>query len=78
MKILRETTLFRRLGSDIAPRMEAALAEIRLAIRAVDWPKGTGTFTIVPEKQANGVKPIKANFVSYLRDHGWLLEHKGY
>jgi len=76
MKILRETILFCRLGSDIAPRMEAALAEIRQAIRAVDWPKGSGTFTIVPEKQANGVKPIKANFVSYLRDHGWLLEHK--
>jgi len=76
MKILRETTLFRHLGTSTAPQIETALEEVRQAIRAVDWPKGSGTFSILPQKQANGVKPIKVNFVSYLRDHGWLLEHK--
>ena len=76
MRILRETTLFRRLGGDVAQRVESALAEVREAIQAVDWPAGTGTFTIVPQKQANGVKPIKANCVSYLTARGWLPEHK--
>ncbi len=76
MRILRETTLFRRLSVDVAPQIEVALAEIRQAVLAVDWPQGSGTFTVFPERQGNGVKPIKANFVSYLRDRGWLLEYK--
>jgi hypothetical protein len=76
MRILRETTLFRNLSIDIDARVEVALAEIRQGVLAVDWPPGTGTFTIFPEKQGNGVKPIKANFVSYLHDRGWLLEYR--
>ncbi|MCU0915716.1 MAG: restriction endonuclease [Planctomycetes bacterium] len=76
MRILRETTLFRRLRSEIDPLIEAALGDIRQAVLAVDWPQGSGTFTIFPELKGNGVKPIKANFVSYLRDRGWLLEYQ--
>jgi len=77
MRILRETTLFRSLGIDLGPQIDVALAEIRQAVLAVDWPQGSGTFTIFPERQGNGVKPIKANFVSHLRGCGWLLEYKG-
>ena len=76
MRILRETTLFRRLSVDVGPQIEVALAEIRQGVLAVDWPQGSGTFTIFPERQGNGVKPIKANFVCYLRDRGWLLEYR--
>ncbi len=76
MRILRETTLFRRLSVDVDSKVDVALAEVRQGVLAVDWPQGSGTFTIFPEEKGNGVKPIKANFVSYLRDRGWLLEYK--
>lgn len=32
------------------------------AVRAVDWPPGTGEFTVYPEKEANGVNPATAMF----------------
>jgi len=33
------------------------------SIQAVDWPVGSGKFTIYPEKHGNGVKPIKNELV---------------
>lgn len=76
MRILRETVLFRHLSADIDAQVEVALAEIKQAVLAVDWPPGSGTFTIFPERQGNGVKPIKANCMAYLRDRGWSLEYR--
>ena len=41
------------------------------AVRAADWPPGSGKFTIYPESgkkrgEGNGVKPIKDNTISTL------------
>lgn len=41
------------------------------AIQQIDWPKGTGKFSIYPESgkkrgQGNGVKAIKISFLDYL------------
>ena len=49
------------------------------AIRAVDWPRGTGKFTIYPESgkrryEGNGVKPIKIGLMEELKRQGWRLE----
>ena len=49
------------------------------AIRAVDWPPGTGSFTIHPEPgkrrgEGNGVKPIKKECLARLLEQGWNAE----
>ncbi len=49
------------------------------AIRAVDWPPGTGKFTIHPQSgkrggEGNGVKPIKNECLVKLLEQGWQAE----
>ncbi|MEI8241963.1 MAG: hypothetical protein WCI17_01725 [bacterium] len=54
--------------------------EICKAIKAIDWPPGSGTFTLYDEPgkkrgMGNGVTPIKTACMSRLRDEfGWELE----
>jgi len=50
-------------------------SDIREAIEAVRWPKGNKGFVIYPEKEANGVKPIKEGFVKVLEARGWRPEY---
>jgi hypothetical protein len=49
-------------------------ADIRRAITAVVWPPSSRVFSIRPVPKGNGVKPIKAGFVSTLKASGWQLE----
>lgn len=58
-------------GSD---EWKEAREKIHDAVRAVDWPDGSGTFTINPVKDGNGVKPIKRVFVERLKAQGWETE----
>ncbi|MFY7805642.1 MAG: restriction endonuclease [Limnoraphis robusta] len=49
------------------------------AIQQIDWPIGTGKFSIYPESgkkrgQGNGVKAIKIGFLNYLEQEGWTTE----
>lgn len=49
------------------------------AVRAVDWPSGSGLFTIYPESgkkrgEGNGVTPIKNDLLKELRRQGWVIE----
>lgn len=53
--------------------------EIIKEVKEVDWPPGTGKFTIFPESgkkrgMGNGVKPIKDTFVKRLITKGWESE----
>jgi hypothetical protein len=48
-------------------------------VKEVDWPPGSGKFTIYPESgkkrgMGNGVKPIKDTFVKRLIVQGWEAE----
>ncbi len=50
------------------------------AVKSVDWPLGSGLFTIYPESgkksgQGNGVKPIKNLAITNLVEKGWLSEY---
>ena len=76
MKIGREKALFRSLSSDLEEHVDHSLSEIRRAIAEVDWPEGSGSFTIFPERKGNGVKPIKAKCMAYLQERGWVLEER--
>ncbi|MBI3610907.1 MAG: restriction endonuclease [Nitrospirae bacterium] len=48
--------------------------DVRQAIKAVVWPKGSRLFTIYPQRKGNGVKPIKDAFCLRLKQKGWELE----
>ncbi|HMY65140.1 MAG TPA: hypothetical protein PL048_00465 [Leptospiraceae bacterium] len=53
--------------------------EIIKEVKEVDWPHGSGKFTIYPESgkkrgMGNGVKPIKDTFVKRLVTKGWESE----
>ena len=50
------------------------------AVKSVDWPPGSGAFTIHPTSgkkrgEGNGVKPIKNSAIAYLLAHGWRNEY---
>jgi len=52
---------------------------IRKAIAAIEWPKGSGSFTLHDQsgkkrRQGNGVKPIKDACMRHLKRAGWVLE----
>ena len=50
--------------------------EIKKAVTSVVWPENSDSFTLYPEKKANGVVPIKKNFMKSLIRHHWMLEHR--
>jgi hypothetical protein len=51
-----------------------ALSDASQAIRATDWPHGSGEFTIRPIRHGNGVKPIKTPCIRALHRLGWKIE----
>ena len=53
---------------------KATRERIHDAVKAVDWPKGSGIFAINPVAKANGVRPIRTVFVERLRSQGWGTE----
>lgn len=59
--------------------LKEAWGEVEAAIKATDWPHGSGIFRIYPESgkkrgEGNGVKAIKVPCMRSLSDSGWLTE----
>ena len=72
MKIVREETLFSCGKYAASEEWKKTRVSLYKAIREVDWPRGSGKFTIYPEKRvANGVTPIKIGLMEELRRQGW-------
>jgi hypothetical protein len=79
LRIVAEHTLInsgRYSGSASWRRVRRSLYT---AIRRVEWPPGSGSFTIYPESgkkrgDGNGVKPIKNGLMLELRTQGWATE----
>ncbi len=76
MKILRVEYLIRKGTFAKSSEFNNVLAEIKDAIRAVNWPLGSSSFTIYPEKRANGVKPIRKGCMDHLYNQGWRHEKR--
>jgi len=57
-----------------SPWLVKAANDVEVAVRSTDWPHGSGTFTVYPEKEANGVVPIKEPCLRALRELGWQTE----
>lgn len=79
MKIVREETLLSCGKYAASAEWKKTRASLYKAIREVDWPRGSGTFTIHPESgkgrgQGNGVTPIKLGLMEELKGQGWKLE----
>jgi len=75
MKIQRIETLIKKGPFSHSPEMDQILEEVKKAVLSVNWPEGSKKFTLYPVKKANGVVPIKKNFLNHLVQNNWMLEH---
>jgi len=76
MKINRTEFLIRKGQFAYSDEFNKVLQEVLTAIQAVHWPPGNDQFILYPEKQGNGVKPIKEGCMTALYDFGWRHEKR--
>ena len=74
MKVTDPVTVLAKGTFAHSNEWKEARSVILKAVRDVDWPVGSGRFTINPVRMGNGVKPIKARFVESLVAQGWETE----
>ncbi len=79
MKIVRVELLIDAGGFSASPEWVTIKEHITKSISAVEWPSGSGSFTLYDEpgkkrRQGSGVTPIKEIFVQNLTRLGWSLE----
>ena len=79
MKIVREEKLINTGKFSHSKEWQTIRKKLHRAIRAVEWPKGSGKFTIYAESgkkrgKGNGVKPIKVGLMIDLKKQGWSIE----
>jgi hypothetical protein len=79
MKIVREETLISRGTYAKSKDWKVTRASLYNAIRNVDWPRGSGKFTIYEQSgkkrgEGSGVKPIKFGLIDELQANGWERE----
>ena len=73
VKIVETPDVFAKGPFPASPEWARVGRDVERAIKATDWPHGSGTFTIYPERNANGVVPIKIPCVETLKAKcGWL------
>lgn len=79
MKIIEIHDILNESRFDTSRALKRAWADVRAAVRATDWPHGSGKFTIHPQRgkkrgEGNGVVPIKIPCVKKLLQLGWQDE----
>jgi len=79
LKIIRTTTLIQSGNFPRSRQSKLIASQIVEAIKAVDWPPGSGTFTLFDQPgkkrgEGSGVTPIKKMFLEKIRARGWGLE----
>jgi hypothetical protein len=81
LKIVQIETLISAGDFPASREWRKIRASLHKAVRAVDWPPGSGKFTIYPEsgkkrKTGNGVVPIKLDLMQELKRQAWKLEER--
>ncbi len=76
MKIKKIDFLIHKGNFENSTEFKNILKEVKNAISSVNWPEGSDRFTLYPIKKANGVVPIKKNFLKFLIINDWMLEHR--
>lgn len=79
MKLVKIEVLVDAGGFSASPDWATIKDHIIKSIQAVDWPRGSGSFTLYDEpgkerRKGSGVTPIKEIFVQNLKRLGWDLE----
>jgi hypothetical protein len=79
MKVVRTEYLLDLGGFSQSPEWEKIRSQVMEAIRLVQWPPNSGSFTLHDEAgkgrgEGNGVKPIKTACMMHLKAQGWELE----
>lgn len=79
MKIVKTEFLIDVGGFSLSLEWEELRAQIIEAIKLVQWPPNSGSFTLHDQAgkargQGNGVKPIKTACMMHLKSKGWKLE----
>jgi hypothetical protein len=78
MRIKDWTTLIDEGSYSSSPEYAHVRSDVESAVAAIVYPPDNDRFVINPVKKGNGVKPIKEGFTTYLHDHGWELEKRGF
>ena len=79
MQIVQEETLISCGKYATSAEWKETRENLFKAISEVDWPRGSGKFTIYPQsgkrrREGNGVTPIKLGLMEELKEQGWKLE----
>lgn len=79
MKIVHIETLISRGKFPVSAEWKSIRRTVCNAVSSVDWPPGSGKFTIYPQSgkksgEGNGVKPIKLECMRQLVESGWKTE----
>ncbi len=74
MKILRTTYLIKAGAFGFSPEWEERHAQICKAIADIEWPEGSGSFTLRSEKHGNNAVLIKNVCMDDLKKSGWSLK----
>jgi hypothetical protein len=79
MKVVEEVSLVKTGKFAESSKWKSIRKSIHDAVKDVEWPKGSGKFTIYPESgkkrgEGNGVKPIKDGLLIDLQKRGWAIE----
>jgi len=79
MRIIEVVTLQKCGAYAASAHWKSTRKQIHDAVKRCEWPIGSGSFTIYPQSgkkrgEGNGVGPIRAEFVKFLRDRGWAIE----
>lgn len=80
MKIVHIETLIQKGEFASSAQWQEIREQVLNSVKLVDWPIGSGLFTIFPESgkktgQGNGVKPIKDIAINNLIKAGWIREY---
>ena len=76
MQIKRTVDLIEAVDRRQLNQIKSTLVEVDDAIKAVEWPPASGSFTMNPLRKGNGVKPIKNACVQRLSEYGWMAEFR--
>jgi len=79
VKIVRMECLIDAGGVSHTETWKTIEKHIRQAIEAIEWPVGSGSFTLYDQPgkargEGSGVKPIKDACMAHLKSLGWSLE----
>jgi len=79
VRIVEHEVLIDASGFSASIECKANLAVVQRSIKLMDWPPGSGSFTLFEQSgkktgEGNGVKPIKSIFMTKLQAEGWSLE----